>query len=112
MAILREWRVEIRRRYVDWYQRYLEVVVFARYRRLAGNLGVSLAARAIDGQRAEIVVLSWWESWDAIRALPERDPPEAPRGAEDRSFLLREPVGACHYEASIDAPPARGFELG
>jgi heme-degrading monooxygenase HmoA len=69
MAILREWRAEIRRPKKAAYVEYVRATGIAGYRATPGNLGAAVAVRDLDADRSEIVTLSWWTSLDAIRAF-------------------------------------------
>ena len=70
MAILREWRAEIRRALRDEYVEYVTATGLAAYRATPGNLGASIGVRDLDSERSEIVTLSWWTHFDAIRHSP------------------------------------------
>jgi hypothetical protein len=70
MAILREWRAEIRRALKQEYVDYVTATGIAEYRRAEGNLGAVIATRDLDSERSEIVTLSWWKNEASIQALP------------------------------------------
>jgi len=107
MAILREWRAEIRRDKRDEYVAYVRSTGIAGYRSTPGNLGAVVAVRDIDGKRSEIVTLSWWSSWDAIRAFAGEDPGRARYYPEDDKYLLTRPETVHHYEYWGEPPSAR-----
>jgi hypothetical protein len=80
MAILREWRAEIRRPLKQEYVDYVSSTGLVAYRSAPGNLGACIAVRDLDDERAEIVTLSWWK--------------------DDDRFLLTRPETVRHYEST------------
>ena len=73
MAVLREWRAEIRRELKQEYVEYVRSTGIAEYRALPGNLGAVVATRDLDEERSEIVTLSWWADNEAIQAFAGED---------------------------------------
>ena len=101
MAVLREWRAEIRRALKEEYVQYVEATGLAAYLRTPGNLGASVAVRDLDSERAEIVTLSWWSDTEAIKAFAGADYGRARYFPEDDRFLLTRPEHVHHYEATV-----------
>jgi hypothetical protein len=108
MAILREWRGEIRRSERDAYVAYIRGTGIVDYRKTAGNLGAVIAVNDLDDERSEVVTLSLWESWDAIRAFAGDQPELARYYPEDDRYLLKRPLNVKHYDAfgELLLPPA------
>ena len=100
MAILREWRAEIRRALKDEYVAYVNATGIVGYRQSAGNLGAVIAVRDIDAQRAEIVTLSWWEDEASIRVFAGNDISRARYYSEDDRLLLTRPETVQHYDST------------
>lgn len=100
MPVLREWRAEIRRSLRDEYVRYVEATGLAGYRRTAGNLGAVAAVRDLDGERSEIVTLSWWTDRESIEAFAGKDIERARYYPEDGRYLLTRPEHAQHYDST------------
>jgi hypothetical protein len=100
MAILREWRAEIRRTLKDEYVAYVKTTGIVGYRQAPGNLGAVIAVRDIDAQRAEIVTLSWWEDEASIRVFAGNDISRARYYPEDERFLLTRPETVQHYDST------------
>jgi heme-degrading monooxygenase HmoA len=100
MAVLREWRAEIRRALKDEYVQYVKETGLAAYLRTPGNLGASVAVRDLDAERSEIVTLSWWRDIDAIKAFAGQDYGRSRYYSEDDRFLLTRPEHVHHYEAT------------
>jgi heme-degrading monooxygenase HmoA len=101
MAVLREWRAEIRRELRDEYVQYVKATGLASYLSTPGNLGASVAVRDLDATRAEIVTLSWWSDTEAIRAFAGEDIARARYYPQDDRFLLTRPQHVQHYEATL-----------
>ena len=104
MTILREWRAEIRRSKRDDYVAYVQSTGIVGYRQTPGNLGAVVAVRDIDEQRSEIVTLSWWASWDAIRAFAGATPETARYYPEDDQYLLTRPETVKHFDSFGQEP--------
>jgi heme-degrading monooxygenase HmoA len=100
MAILREWRAEIRRPLKQEYLDYVNTTGIAGYRAAPGNIGAVVATRDIDAERAEIVTLSWWKDESSIRAFAGDDFGRARYYPEDDRFLLTRPERVQHYVAT------------
>ena len=105
MAILREWRAEIRRDLKDEYVEYVTASGLAEYRRTEGNLGAVIAVRDIDAQRSEIVTLSWWKDEVSIKAFAGEDISRARYFPEDDRYLLTHPETVQHYDSSMPCEP-------
>lgn len=99
MTILREWRALIRRAERDVYVEHVQDSGIRDYRATPGNLGAVVAVRDIDEEKSEIVTLSWWESWDAIRAFAGPAPERARYYPFDDRYLLTRPETVQHYES-------------
>src|SRR4026208_31135 len=99
MPILREWRGVIRKTERDAYVAYIRGTGIADYRNTPGNLGALMAVNDLDAERTEVVTLSLWSSWDAIRAFAGESPELARYYPEDDRFLLERPRTVKHYEA-------------
>lgn len=98
MAILREWRAEIRRDKKAEYMKYVLETGVSAYKATLGNLGAAVAIRDIDSERSEIVTLSWWTSIDAIRAFAGEPVDQARYFPADDAYLLTRPETVRHYD--------------
>jgi heme-degrading monooxygenase HmoA len=65
-----------------------------------GNRGVYVLRRS-DGDRAQFVVLSLWESLDAIKAFAGEDIEKAVFYARDDDFLVEREWTCVHYEVPV-----------
>ena len=67
------------------------------YRSTPGNRAVYIFRR-IEGGVAHFLVLSLWDSFDAIRAFAGPEPERAVYYPEDKEFLLEFEPHVTHYE--------------
>ena len=70
------------------------------YRDTKGNQGVYVLRR-IGEERAEFLLLTLWESWDAIRQFAGDDVEKAVYYPEDPGFLLALEPKVEHYEVLL-----------
>lgn len=98
MAILREWRAEVARDKKIAYLDYVLETGIAGYKATPGNIGAAAAIRDIDDDRAEILTLSWWTSFDAIRAFAGDEIDRARYYPEDEAYLLTRPEYVRHFD--------------
>ena len=99
--IARIWRGVTRAEHVDEYLDYLERTGLGEYRDTPGNLGVTVLRRLVD-DRAEFVLISYWESMDAVRAFAGDDPERAVYYPEDDRYLLEKSPAVDHFEVPVD----------
>lgn len=95
--IARSWRGFTRAADAEGYLEYLHATGLREYRGTAGNLGV-LALRRIEGERAEFLLVTLWESEAAVRRFAGDDPERAVFYPEDDRFLLERDERVRHYE--------------
>jgi len=100
MIILREWRAEIRRALKQEYVDYVSSTGLVGYRGTPGNLGAVIAVRDLDGERSEIVTLSWWKDKKSIEAFAGEDIGRARYFPQDDRYLLTRPETVQHYEST------------
>lgn len=107
--IFREWRGRVPAALADPYVSYVARTGLSEYRQTPGNRGAwILVDRAADP--VTIVVLSAWESVEAIRGFAGDDIGRARYYPEDARYLLEMPERLRHYtlSASLDATLAGG----
>ncbi len=83
----------------DDYVDYLKRTGVEEQTSLAGNRG-DFVLRRLEGDRAHFIVLSLWESMDAVRAF-SAEPDEAVFYPEDKDYLLELTPGIEHYEIVV-----------
>jgi heme-degrading monooxygenase HmoA len=97
MMIARIWRGVTAESRADEYFDYLNATGIKDYRETQGNQGV-LVLRSIREGRAEFLLLTLWESWDAIRQFAGDDVEKAVYYPEDQAYLLELEPKVEHYE--------------
>jgi heme-degrading monooxygenase HmoA len=95
--IARIWRGAVRRDETGRYADYMRGTGVKEYAGTAGNRGV-LMLRRDEGERSEFVMVTLWESWDAVRAFAGDDVEMAVFYPEDDAFLIERDLTATHYE--------------
>lgn len=95
--IARSWAGATRASDADAYLEYLHATGFAEYRATPGNRGV-LALRRLAGERAEFLLLTLWESEEAIRRFAGDDIERAVFYPEDERYLIARDERVRHYE--------------
>jgi len=95
--IARIWRGTVREADKDTYYEYLQATGLKEYASIPGNRGVYTLRNVRDG-KAEFLLLTLWDSWDAIRAFAGADFEKAVYYPEDEKFLLALDPYVTHYE--------------
>jgi heme-degrading monooxygenase HmoA len=93
--IARVWRGVVRAEHAEEYVRYIRDTGGGEYKRTPGNHGAWTMTR-IDGERAEIIALSFWESRAAVEEFTGPDIEHQVLYQEDERYLL-EPSTISHY---------------
>lgn len=95
--IARLWEGATRASDADRYVEYLRQTGLADYERSAGNQGV-LALRRLVGDRADFLLVSFWESEAAIRGFAGEPIERARFYPEDDTFLVRREETVRHFQ--------------
>jgi heme-degrading monooxygenase HmoA len=95
--IARWWRGWTRADEIDRYVEYVEETGVEALAATPGNVGVYILTRT-EGDRAEIVVVSLWESLEHARAFAGDDVGRAVFYPEDDRFLVDRDWRVSHYE--------------
>ena len=103
--IARTWRGATKAEDAEAYLQYLHQTGFRGFRETAGNLGALALRQTVDG-KAVFLVVSFWESEDAIRAFAGEDIDRAVFFPEDDRFLVDRDNYVTHFEVvyRADAP--------
>jgi heme-degrading monooxygenase HmoA len=94
--IARIWRGAVRAEDADTYADYIRETGIREYAATPGNLGAHLLYR-IDGDRAEVLTISFWESLDVVRGFAGDDIERAVFYPEDDRYLVERDLTAKHY---------------
>jgi len=95
--IARTWSGAVRAGDADAYLEYLNAVGTPGYTAVPGNLGV-VTLRRLAGDRAEFLMISFWESAEAVRAFAGPEVTRAVFYPEDERFLIARDEHVTHYE--------------
>jgi heme-degrading monooxygenase HmoA len=87
----------------DDYLEYLHKTGIQDYRATEGNLGVQLLRR-IEGEQAHFLIVTLWESMEAIKKFAGEDYEKARYYPEDQDFLLEFEEKVVHYEVMSSQP--------
>lgn len=96
--VAREWRGRVVPARADEYHQYLLGGV-AKIRAIPGSLGVEVMRRNEAGA-VEYVVISYWESREAIKAYAGQDIEKPHHLPKDRELLLELPTRVLHYDVT------------
>lgn len=102
--IARIWRGWVKPEDAAAYADYTERHGLVDYRRTPGNRGAWLLQRR-DGERTEIIMLSFWDSYDAIKAFAGADITRARFYPEDDRFLVAREWTVTHHEVVAGSVP-------
>jgi heme-degrading monooxygenase HmoA len=103
--IARIWKGRTLLSKADEYEAYLNRSGISKIRETPGNLGAYILRRTENG-KAEFVVISLWESVEAVRRFAGPDYQKAVILPRDREYLLEVEPNVLHYEiARADLAP-------
>ncbi len=100
--IARMWRGWVRTEDRNTYAAYVERTGIVEYRQTPGNRGAHMLLRDLDDGRTEIVTLSFWESYDAIRGFAGEDITAAVYYPEDGQYLVAHEDTVTHFEVHAE----------
>ncbi len=99
--IARTWRGVTLAEKAEQYMQYLMETGLKDYRAIPGNRGVQVLRRTYEG-KTEFLLISFWESYDAIRAFAGDDMERAVYYPKDKEFLLELEPKVIHYELATN----------
>jgi heme-degrading monooxygenase HmoA len=94
--IARIWRGRTLSAKADQYEKYLFASGISKVRATPGNLGVTVLRRE-DGGQTEFLVISIWESLDAVKRFAGSDYDKAVILDRDREYLVEVEPTVRHY---------------
>jgi heme-degrading monooxygenase HmoA len=103
--IARTWRGATKAEDAERYLEYLHTTGFRSFRETPGNLGAFGLRRIVDG-RAVFLIISLWESEDAIRRFAGDDIERAVFFPEDDRFLVERDDRVEHFDVVHQASAA------
>ena len=102
--IARTWHGVVPAGKADAYHRYLLETGVPDYQRTPGNRGVHILRR-MEGDEVHFLLLTLWDSLDAIRTFAGPDVERAKYYPEDEAFLIELEPTVTHYEVLYPASP-------
>ena len=101
--IARLWKGATRAEDSDRYLEYLRRTGLAEYARTEGHRSTVTLCR-VEGGRAEFMLLTIWDSMDAVRRFAGDDPKRAVFYPEDDRYLVARDDRVTHFEVVDDRP--------
>ena len=98
--IARVWTGAVRKHEGAGYSAYLRETGVEAYAQTPGNLGVWMLRRDVD-DRTEFVLLTLWDSLEAVKVFAGEDYETAVFYPEDERFLVEKDLRASHFEAEV-----------
>ncbi len=95
--IARSWHGVTKAAQAEQYLKYLHATGLDDIGKTEGNRGV-MVLRRIDGDRAHFQLISFWNSYEAIRRFAGDEIERAFYYPEDKDFLLELEPEVAHYE--------------
>jgi heme-degrading monooxygenase HmoA len=102
--IARIWRGITLKEKADDYLAYLHETGLRDYAKTPGNRGVSILRRN-QGEHCEVMLISLWDSMDAVRAFAGENPDRSVYYPEDEHFLLQMEPLVRHYDVAEQIGP-------
>lgn len=99
-TIARLWRGATRAADSDRYLDYMRRTGLAEYRATRGNLG-AFVLRSVKADEAEFLMLTFWESEEAVRRFAGEEPERAVFYPEDDAYLVRRELHVSHFEVAF-----------
>jgi heme-degrading monooxygenase HmoA len=96
-SIARIWKGRTLAAKASEYEAYLLANGVTKIRATPGNQGVRVLSRA-EGDRTEFVVISFWESLDAVKKFAGEDYQKAVILPKDREYLIEVEPNVVHYQ--------------
>jgi heme-degrading monooxygenase HmoA len=97
--IARTWRGAVQAKDAPAYAAYVQKTGIEGYQRTPGNRGAWLLWR-VEGDQAEFITVSFWESRAAIEAFAGQDIEKAVFYPDDEQFLIERDLTVHHYEVA------------
>ena len=101
--IARVWRGATRAADAAAYLEYLDRTGHPEYRRVAGHQR-TITLRRVQEDHAEFVVMSFWDSLDAIRGFAGADVERAVFYPEDDRYLVQREDRVAHFDVVYQDP--------
>lgn len=101
--ITRVWRGRTRAADAEGYERFLKEMAYPDYGEVPGNRGWILLRRRV-ADIVEFMLVSFWDSMEALKEYTRGDPERPKYYHEDRAALMELPEQVEHYQI-VDLQP-------
>lgn len=101
----RTWKGVVAKDDGDAYAAYMQQTGLPAYAETPGNRGIWMLRRDLD-DRCEFMMVTMWESLEAVRAFAGEDYETAVFYPEDDRFLISRDPTAAHYHVAEHLEPA------
>ena|SRR5215213_11381572 len=108
--IARTWHGKVRTKDAEEYHQYLLRTGIPDYRATPGNLGITVLRRT-EGNETHFVLITFWESMEAVQAFAGETPERARYYPEDERYLLELEPLVTHHEVLLP-PDLSGSQPG
>lgn len=98
--VARTWHGRVGADKADAYHRYLLETGVNEYGATKGNRGVHVLRR-LEGGEAHFLLVTFWESWDAIKKFAGDEFERAKYYPQDAEYLLELEPTVTHYEVLV-----------
>jgi len=98
--IARIWNGATKAQDAEAYRRYLLETGVKEYKKTEGNRGV-VVLRKMRDERAEFTLISFWESYDAIKKFAGENFEEAVFYPDDEKFLVEKDLKVSLYDTLV-----------
>ncbi len=98
--VAREWRGQVLATRADDYYKYLFDAGIANIQKIPGNLGVEVLRRP-SREFVEFVVISYWESREAIKRFAGEAIEKPHHLPKDPDYLIKLPTEVLHYDVTF-----------
>ena len=95
--IARIWKGAVRREDGDAYASYMQSTGIAGYARTPGNRAAFMLRREV-GDRCEFVMVTLWDSMQAVTAFAGPEPERAVFYPQDDRYLVERDLTVAHYQ--------------
>jgi heme-degrading monooxygenase HmoA len=102
-VIARIWRGWVNQADREAYVRYMDGTGLAEYASTPGSRGAYMLTRDQPDGRSEVLMVTFWDSMESVRAFAGADPERAVFYPEDDRFLVDYDETVTHY----DVPSSR-----
>jgi heme-degrading monooxygenase HmoA len=99
--IARIWHGKTQASKADEYHKFLQATGIPDYQKTEGNQGITVLRR-ISGDEAHFLLITLWDSKEAIQRFAGQDIERAHYYPDDKDFLLEFEPFVDHYEVLLD----------